>query len=103
MYKHEGNQLGQLAAPEPVVARPALPARRLADQEVAAVRPVLKVLTRCAHSSAPHGGLPVRGSDPVLDGSARFGATPNLGPVQEGSGPDQSSEPNHGNTRCLIL
>ena len=47
----------------------------------------------------------VRGSDPVLNGSARFGPTPDpepdpgpdLSPVREGSGPDQSSELNCGN------
>ena len=60
--------------------------------------------------------LLVRGLDPVLNGSARFGPTPdpepdhrsgsalapnsgpNPGPVREGSGPDQGSEPNCGNT-----
>jgi hypothetical protein len=67
------------------------------------------------------GGLDllVRGSDLVLNGSARFGPTPdpepdrrsgsaptpdpgpNFGPVRGGSGPDQSSEPNCGNTNWM--
>ena len=72
------------------------PAGRLADQEAVAARPVLTALTRCVRSSAPHGGLPVQGSDLVLNGSARFRVTPNPGPdpgpVQEGSG----SEPKFG-------
>ncbi len=68
---------------------------------------------------ALHADHLVWGSDLVLNGSVRFGPTldpepdqrsssaptpnpgPNLGPVQEGSGPDQSSEPNRGNTICM--
>jgi len=64
--------------------------------------------------------LLVRGSDPVLNGSARFGPTPdpepdrrsgsaptpnpgpNFGPVRGGSGPDQGSEPNCGNTSLRV-
>src|SRR6266853_2816021 len=67
-----------------------------------------------------HADLPVRGSDPVLNGSAGFflptpnpepdrrsGSAPtpnperNHGPVREGSGLDQSSEPNRGNPTQL--
>jgi hypothetical protein len=87
---------------------PHLPGTRnlqITIHEAVPVRPVL------------HVDLPVRGSDLVLNGSARFGATPNpeldrwsgsaptpkpqtkLGPVQEGSGPDQSSELNCGNPK----
>jgi hypothetical protein len=43
---------------------------------------VLTALTQCVHSSAPHSGLPVQGSDLVLNGSARFRVTPNPGPDQ---------------------
>src|SRR6266851_1967356 len=102
MYKHEGNQLGQLTEPE----------------AVANAHTVWCRSRSMAMMCSPCMWLPVQGSDPVPNSSARFGATPNpnlnhrsgsaptpnpgpnLGPVREGSGPDQSSEPNYGNPTC---
>jgi len=82
---------------------------------------VCSLATRRSQSSCDaatvYADLPVRGSDLVLNGSARFRPTPNpepdrrsgsapapnpgpnFGPVREGSGSDQSSEPNGGNPK----
>jgi len=107
---HEGNRLGRLTEPEAVVADP-LFTRVLALH--AGNSQILKPLRRSQRL------FPVRGSDAVLNGSARFGPTPNpdldfwsgsaptpnpgpnFGPVRSGSGPDRSSEPNRGNPTPL--